>query len=119
MEIVNGITGEVIEIPETTEIVKKEMNSLVTDELLDQLAQVEYLQEQIDLWKFQHKEEIKKVFKENAIKSFKNQYIEITYVEPTKRKSVDTELMKRAGIYEQFLKETDVKESLRIKLRKD
>lgn len=118
MEVVNKITGEVIDIPNKS-IIKKEFNTLITDQLLEQLEQVEYLQDQIDLWKFQHKEAIKELFKKNDIKSFKNEYIEITYVAPTKRKVVDTDLLKQAGIYDQFTKEADVKESLRIKLVKD
>lgn len=119
MEVVNKITGEVIDIPETKDIVKKEFNELITDDLLEQLEQVEYLEYQIDQWKKSHKEAIKELFKKNNIKSFKNEYIEITYVEPTKRKTIDTDLLKQAGLYDSFTKETDVKESLRIKLRKD
>lgn len=117
METINQLTGEVINIPEKdNQLVKKQMNELVSDKLLEDLEQIAYYEQQIEMWKVQHKEAIKELFKQNNIKSFKNDYIEITYVAPTKRKSVDTQLLKDAGIYDQFCKESDVKESLRVKL---
>lgn len=119
-QIVNELTGEIYEIPEeNNELVKKEMNEIITDTLLDQLVQVQYLEQQIEIWKFQNKEKIKEIFKAYNVKSFKNEYIEITYVPETTRKSVDTNKLKQAGIYEEFCKESPVKESLRIKLKEE
>lgn len=112
---IDELTGEVIE--EDTSLVKKEMNALITDELLDQLVQMKYLEEQIEIWKFKNKETIKELFKKFNIKSFENDYIKLTYVAPTHRKSVDTQKLKDAGLYDKFLKVSDVEENLRIKLK--
>jgi len=101
------------------EIVKKEINEIVTDDVLDMFVQLEYYEQQIDLWKFKVKDQIKELFKANNIKSFKNDYIEITYVAPSTRKSVDTQKLKDLGLYDDFCKESPVAESLRVKLKED
>ena len=116
MKKIDERTGEVID---TDLIVKQEMNALITDDLLEQITQLKYLEEQIDTWKFKHKEAIKEIFKRNGIKSFKNDYINITYVAPTIRKSVDTKALKEAGLYDLYSKETPIDEQIRIKLKED
>lgn len=116
-QIVNKETGEVYELPEDNkELVKKEMLPLIPDEILEKYYQMQALQEQIETWQFQIKDKVKEIFKKYNIKSFKNDYIELTYVAPTTRKSVDTQKLKDAGIYEEFTNESEVKESLRVKI---
>lgn len=69
--------------------------------------------------------EFKQVFmekmKENNIKSFDLGGIKITYVAPTIRKSFDSKKfeLENKEVYEQYLKENPVKESLRITVRSD
>ena len=92
------------------------MLPLVPDEILEKYYQLQALQNEIENWQFNIKDQVKEIFKKYNIKSFKNDYIEITYVAPTKRKSVDTQKLKDAGIYDDFIKESDVKESLRVKV---
>lgn len=69
--------------------------------------------------------EFKQIFmekmKENGIKSFDLGNIKITYIEPTTRKSFDTKKFEaeHKELYGQYLKESQVKESLRITIRGD
>lgn len=117
-QVVNQITGEVIEIPtkDNKDLLKQEMNALITDDVLETYYQMQALEQKINTWKNSTKEQIKDIFKKYNIKSFKNDYIEITYVAPTKQKRVDSKLLKEAGLYDEFCKEVDVQESLRIKI---
>lgn len=117
MQVVNKQTGEVYDIPEDTrELVKVEMQPLIPNEILEKYYQIQALQNEIDNWQFQIKDQVKEIFKKYNIKSFKNDYIELTYVAPTKRKSVDAQKLKDAGIYDELTKESEVKESLRVKI---
>lgn len=61
-----------------------------------------------------------KVFKENGIKSCDNEFVKVTYTEPTTRTSVDTALLKEKypDIYEECLKSSMVKEGIKITIRK-
>ena len=55
----------------------------------------------------------------NDIKKYENDYISITYVAPTTKKILDTAKLKEShlDIYEQCLKTSEVKASLRIKMK--
>jgi predicted phage-related endonuclease len=65
------------------------------------------------------KEQIKKAMEEKDIKKFENDYIAITYVAPTTRNTVDSAKLKEkfADVYNQCLKTSDVKSSVRIKVK--
>lgn len=112
--MIDELTGEVID---NDLIVKEQMELLVPTEILDTYYQMEACREKIEAWQYQIKDKVKELFKQNGIKSFENDYIQITYVAPTKRKSVDTDALKKCGLYDQFTKESEVKESLRVKVK--
>ena len=65
------------------------------------------------------KEQIKKAMEDKDIKKFENDYIAITYVAPTTRNTVDSTKLKEqfADVYNQCLKTSDVKSSVRIKVK--
>src|SRR5574344_956568 len=65
------------------------------------------------------KEQIKKAMEEKDIKKFENDYIAITYVAPTTRNTVDSAKLKEefTDVYNQCLKTSDVKASVRIKVK--
>ena len=117
MSIVNELTGEVYEIPETTDLVEQQNNKLIADMFTDQVdemyAQYEYWKQQKEL--FEHK--LLHVCAANGIRSVDNDYFRITHVPEHTAKKVDTELMKKAGIYDAFTKEVPVKESIRVKIK--
>ena len=65
------------------------------------------------------KEKIKQAMEEQDIKKYENDILAITYIAPTKRKTVDTTKLKEQyeEAYLDCLKETDVKSSIRIKVK--
>lgn len=63
------------------------------------------------------KEMLLEAMEKNGIKSFKNDFIEITYMAPTLRTSVDTAALKSQGLYEMFSKVTPVGAQVRIKYK--
>ena len=113
-QIIDEETGEIKEVEETYDLVAKEMSALITDDFIEKLEMLEALEQQVEMYKTEHKEKIKEVFKKYGIKSFKNDYITITYVEATMQKRVDNQRLKDDGIYEKYLKLVPVKESIRI-----
>lgn len=112
--IIDEETGEIIEVEENTDLVAKEMNALITDDFIEKLEQLDYLEQQIEMFKTEHREQIKDIFKKYGIKSFKNDYITITYVAEGMRKQVDNERLKNDGLYKKYLKLVPNKESIRI-----
>lgn len=115
--IIDEETGELIEVEDKNDLVAKEMNEIITDDFIDKLVQFEYLEQQIEMFKTEHREQIKEIFKKYGIKSFKNDYITITYVPESKKKIIDTNRLKNDGLYDFYSKESDVKESIRVSLK--
>lgn len=119
--IIDQNTGEVIEVEETNELMVRELYELGTDlEKYDELEeQALYIQEQLEIWKYQNRENIKNVLKKHNQKNIKTSSRTYTIIDEGIRKSVDTDRLKEDGIYEKYIKLTPTKESLRITRRKD
>ena len=125
--LINNETGEVYDITkEDLDKLKeeKEKNELVAkqNEMIAKLLNddVYAIYEQFERFKSEKERfetRLKKVFEDNGIKSFKNDYFSITYIPAHTSKRVDAELLKKSGLYDEFTKESDVKESLRVKFR--
>lgn len=117
---VDNETGEVIEENNLPEL-KKELSLIVTDDILEKLEQVAMLQTELDYWKRSQTEQIKELMKKHGIKSFKSDYITITYKAPSTRKTLDKKaietLLDVSLDGDMFYKTTDVKESLSIKFK--
>lgn len=62
---------------------------------------------------------MKKRFEETGETTFNQDGLIITYKKPYVRKSVDTEKLKAQGLYDNFIKETDVAESINVKVSYD
>ena len=65
------------------------------------------------------KEQIKISMEENEVKKYENDYISITYVAPTTKTTVDSKLLKEKyeDIYKECSKTSNVKSSIRIKVK--
>lgn len=65
------------------------------------------------------KEQIKSAMEENEVKKYENDYISITYVAPTTRTTIDSKLLKEKyeNIYNECSKVSNVKSSIRIKIK--
>lgn len=65
----------------------------------------------------QLKKEIIKAMEDNGIKSFENDDVKITYIEPITRTVVDQKALKEAGLFGEFSKETETASTVRITWR--
>lgn len=117
--VVNDLTGEVIEIPEdenenerAVEVLKN-ANILTeyTEDLFQQKAKIE---EQYETFRYQ----LLKAMQEHDIKKCSFAGYTFTRVMETMGTKVDTEKMKKAGIYDEFTKKYLIKEKLVVKEEK-
>lgn len=115
MEVVNKLTGEIYDIPETdlVEKNKQEVAKMFNDSVLDMYYQIQGLEEQKKQFEFKLMEEMKKY----NIKSIDNEYFTLTYIGEHETTRVDTEKLKQAGIYDEFTKKSKTKESIRVKVK--
>lgn len=119
---VNKITGEIVDddiSKFTNEIANLEVNALITDDVLDMMERYSIAKAAYDSWIDAHDQQIMDIMKASGTKSIKTEYVTITYVAPTVRKSLDSKKLKEdcPDIYDKYLKESPVKESLRIKMK--
>lgn len=96
MELVKYEDGEII----IAEDIKREMKKLNTWKI-----QADILNEKV-------REALLEAMKEHNIKSIENDVFKAVYKEPTTRKSVDTQALKEADLYDTFTKTSTVKESV-------
>lgn len=91
--------------------IEKQISLLIAD-LQNKQSELQNKNEEI-------KEQIKKSMEENEVKKYENDYISITYVAPTTRTTIDSKLLKEKyeNIYNECSKTTDVKSSIRIKIK--
>lgn len=61
------------------------------------------------------KKALMKAMKENGIKSFKNEFVTITLKDAYYRDTVDVEKMMKDGVYDDYLKTTEVAESIQMR----
>ncbi len=96
----------------------------VNDAELMQLYEVEALIKHYEEQKKQAEEQAKELraaileaMENNGVTKFENERIRITYTPPTTSKRVDTDKLKAAGLYDEYLKETSVKAKVTITLK--
>lgn len=113
MKVISEITDEFIEVPENRDlVVREEMNAITPEEVLKTFVQISLLQDKLEEWKTTSKEQIIEIFKKYGVKSFSNDFIQITYKAPYTKKVVDTKKMKEDGVYELYLKDSTTKETI-------
>lgn len=121
--LINDETGEVYDITkdELEDLKSNEIdvrnNQLVAKQLTDEIYT---MYEQLEFYKYQKEmfeNKLKRLFQENGIKKFDNDYLSITYTPQHTSKRIDTELLKKAGLYDEFSKESEVKESIKVRFK--
>lgn len=95
----------------------------VTHEIVECEKQLEQLTEAMKTLKEkeeQFKEQLLNLMKENGVLQWKNKFFTASYVAPTTRNTIDTTRLKKElpNIYKNFLKTSEVKENIRITLKK-
>ena len=103
-------------------LVNKENNQLlIQQEVVEKLKEFKRQKNEIKKYEDDLKTALIKAMKESGVKSFENDDIKITYIEPTVRykDDVDISKLKSDGLYSCYCteKEIPVKESVRITVR--
>lgn len=103
-------------------LVKKENNQLlIQQEVVEKLKEFNHQKKEIKKYEDDLKAALIKAMKESGVKSFENDDIKISYIEPTVRykDDVDISKLKSDGLYSCYCteKEIPVKESVRITVR--
>lgn len=119
MKTIINENGEIVDIEDKNEIVLRQLQEVGTfiEEYEQMLDQLDYLKEQIETWDISHRDIIMNVLKRNNKKSLKTGSRTYTYVPETVKKSLDIERLKEDGVYDNYLKLSRTKESLRITRR--
>lgn len=107
---------------ENTIIVRQAMDVDIDFDKYEELKeQYDYIKEQLEIWEYQSKEKIKEVLKSNDAKSLQTRYYTYSLVGESTRQTVDSKRLKEdyPDLFNEYSKETTVKEHLMIKKRKD
>ena len=93
--------------------------SKIEEQITFAIADLQNKQQELQEKNNEIKEEIKKAMEENEIKKYENDFIAITYVASTTRKTIDSKLLKEKyeNIYNECSKISNVKSSVRIKIK--
>jgi len=110
--------GEIYQ-SETMELSEKEINeiSMLLNVIDTAKKNMEYAENQLATLR----DSIKEQMENRGIKAIKNENFTITYKAPTTRQTIDSAKLKveQPDIYSQYLKETNIKSSIEIKLKKE
>lgn len=97
------------------ELIRVENNEIiVAQETLNKIKTLNEYAIQLNTLMDKVKTELLNAMRDNNIKSIDNDVFKAVYKAPTTRKSVDTQALKEQGLYDSFLKESPVKESLTV-----
>ena len=116
-KIIDELTGEIIDVEETNELVEKKLYEVgvLSEQVIEMINQYQRYTEEFEMFKFK----LKEAMKEYGIKSWKTDDFTATYKDESIQKRVDNDRLKEDGLYEKYLKLVPVKESLMIKFKKD
>lgn len=100
------------------ELVKVENGAIqIAQNTLEGLRAYQEQKKKMDKLEKQLKKEIIKAMEDNGIKSFENDDVKITYIEPNTRTVIDQKALKDAGLFNEFAKETETASTVRITWR--
>lgn len=86
----------------------------IQQEALNKLKSFQEYKKEMDKLEKDIKKNILEDMEKNGIKSFENDVVKITYVEPHTRTTIDTKLVNELGLMHQLAKETQVKSSVKV-----
>lgn len=93
--------------------------AVITKEVLDQISVIDTQMKFYDTQYKALKEQLKEKMEEAGIVKIEMPDVDITYVGPTQRESLDSKALRAEDpeIYNKFIKKSDVKSSIRIKVK--
>lgn len=95
---------------------KEKFNAIIPKDYIEQLRKFEEMKVKFNMIDLKVKEDIHKFLIDNDKWEYEMDGLKVKRVKSSTRKIVDKEKMREEGIYENYLKETPVKESIRISL---
>lgn len=106
----------------SNELVEKEVYEIITDKDIEMMTELEMLSQAVADRQKQIQDSLMAIFKAKGVKSFKSDKLDITYVAPSTRSSLDKTkveaLIESSGLkLEDYQKTSNVGESLRIKVK--
>lgn len=98
---------------------KDEFNALFSPEDIEMLVKFDELEKRVKAMKDAKNESLKQFLIDNDLteEGFENSKIRISYVKPSVRKVVDTKKLKEEGLYELYVKDSNVSDSVRISIK--
>lgn len=97
------------------QLIRVENNQIqLNEDVSNHLKELYKVKAEYDVLLDKVKNSMKEVMETNMIKSFENDFLKITYVAPTERVSVDTKKLKDDGLYDKYLKTSEVKSSIKV-----
>ena len=113
--IVDAETGEILEVETENEIAERVLTEAVhiDHETFEIISSLLYYQEQFDIFKMK----LEEAMKSNGIKKWDNDYFTATIRADSVQKRVDTERLKKDGLYEQYIKLIPQKGGLAIRFK--
>ena len=101
------------------ELIKIENGYVLDKQSLDQIKEVEKLAKSLKAKQDAIKAELLKVMEDNNIVKFENEDLLINYIGPTQRETFDSKQLKadNPDLYDLYVKLSEVKASVRIKLK--
>jgi len=85
------------------------------------LADIESAKKSLEAQIKDYREKLKQAMVEQGVTKFENDYIRINYIEETTRKRIDSKKLKaeKPEIYNNYLKESKIKDSVRVKIKEN
>lgn len=120
-QIIDGQTGEIIEVETKNEIMVRQLHELSVDleEYAELEAKLDYFKDQIETWKYVNREKIRDVLSKNGEKKVKAGDYTFSIVEEKMIPKLDIESLKEDGQYDNHLKMTLRKSYLRVTSNKE
>lgn len=101
------------------ELVKVENGYILDKQSIEEIKEVEKLAKSLKAKQDAIKAELLKVMEDNNIVKFENEDLLINYISPTQRETFDSKQLKadNPDLYDLYVKLSEVKASVRIKLK--
>ena len=97
------------------ELVTVDNNQLIINkEVENELKRLYEYKAKFDVQMDKVKKALLEAMESNFIKSYEDDFLKITYILPSIRKTVDTSKLKEDGLYEKYTKESETKASIKV-----
>lgn len=96
---------------------RKEVDVIFTEDVLNMYEMLEFYKQQIAMFEHQFKDKLIETLENSGSNSYSDDYVRITYVQPSIKKQVDVQKLKDEGIYEDYVKDVETKGYLKIKVK--